>query len=276
MDQLLINLLASAIFFTLGVIFRSKLLPWYTRLFNPLRSIMPFGFSPSTIHIAYGLIPPDSQRMIYTIEEGDVRTIHEIEDIFAFIYGQKRVLIRSYIDVDRSQDILNSIVTVSGPKWNNVAERLIGRLGSPATFDKENGVSRLVLKKGTQQIEAYYLTERINPKIARRCYGIILSGKVRRASGELQAVLVCAGNSTLSSYGVVLFLRNCLNNRQLIKQIRRSGIDPKKRWGLVIEVINNTPDTTSAPINPSYMQFKIMRLITEKEFLDPYVYKYPV
>ena len=213
--------------------------------------------------------------MIHTIEEGDVRTIHEIEDIFAFMYGQNRVVIRSYMDIDRSQDIIDSIVTVSGPKWNKVAERLIGHLGSPAIFDKENGVSRLILKERTQ-IKACYFTERINPKIARCCYGIILTGKVKRASGKLQTVLVCAGNSTLSSYGVVLFLRNCLNNRQLIKQIRQSGIDTKKRWGLVIEVNNNTPDTVSVPINPSYIQFKIIHIITEKEFLDPYVYKYPV
>lgn len=267
------ELAVAFLIFLLGIGFRGYLYPWYLRLFNPLRSIMPFGLFPDRIHVGYGLIPPGAPIGIYTVEEGDARTMYEIDDILSHLYQQDKVIMRSHIDLGRILDVVENLVTVSGPKWNKLTERAIGQLGSPVTFDKFEEISRLVFQ-GREGDPVYYETDREPGQLARICHGIILSGATKRTTGLSQSVLVCAGNSTLSSYGVGLFLRNCINNKELVKSIRAYGITPKSRWGLIVEVKSLRTNGGLSPLAPSEVQVKIVRRIRDEEFVDPYEYRY--
>jgi hypothetical protein len=135
-----------------------------------------------------------------------------------------------------------------------------------------------VVYKDQVEGEMTYSTVRTPPNLARRCYGIILSGIINRSGGTRQRVMICAGNTTLSMFGIAAYLKQLANERDLIRMLKKYNITNKKRWGLIIEVTNNLPPGKEGliwlPMDLSTISLRVIEYIEEEDFLQPYVYNY--
>lgn len=273
-NALAVGITANLISFLTGILFKTYLYTWYKRRTNPLRGLLPFGNKPHQIAVAYGIIPPNESKKIYTIEEGDTHIIQGIQEVLSQMYGKRRLHVRSYVAIEQSLEIFDNVVSMSGPKWNRITENFIGQLGSPIQFGKSFGSDGLVLLNSEMQIAHKYDSIRTADTIAKKCYGFIIAGRIKRSDGMVQNVLVCAGNSTLSTYGALLFLRNLASDKKQTKQIKKQLRKNKNRWGLVIEVTNSQSTQGYFPINSAYIQLKPVNVLRDSDFLSPYEYHY--
>ena len=273
-NPVLSSVIANFVFFFLGIFFKTYIYPIYKKYTNPLRNILPFGSNPSKIDVAYGLIQPSYSKQIFTVEEGDMLIIQGINNILSTIYSKKSIRINSYLAIEHNLEAVQNIVTLSGPKWNRITEHFIGQLGSPVRFGKAYDLDGLVIVDDKNQIIDSFESKRTPSTLAQKCYGFIIAGKVRRSDGLFQNVLICAGNSTLSSYGTILLLRNLLNDRKESKKIKKSLSAKKIPWGIIIEVSNSQIAEKHFPLDPSYVKLKPIKFLIESDFLPMFDYKY--
>ncbi len=273
--ELIKTIIYSIILFFLGFIFNKYILVPMKRRFNPIRTIIPFPPDSKKITICHTLIPPDTTERSYIAEEGDFLGIYMITDIFDSLYKRNRINVESDTSVEASLGTTQDIVTLSGPKWNHITERLIGEIGSPIYFERSSG--SVVFKTNKRGITKY-ATIRKRPHLARKCHGIIISGIIKRADGTEQRVMICAGSTTISMYGIAIYLKKLHKNRKLVKILKKNGISGKNKWGLILEVKNNMPTEREGlvwlPMSPATISTGVVRYVKDKDFIDPYLYLY--
>ena len=272
-EQIILGLVIAVAMFLIGFFFDKYIRMPIRRMLNSLRFILPFD-SGGEVTICYGLIPPGTTGRNYVAEEGDLAAIYMTYDIFAFLFGRKRIHVQSYIVAKDNLAAYPNLVSISGPKWNSVTEMLIGELGSPAFFSKSHG--NIVYHTIKNKVKEYQTT-RNPPHLAEKCYGLILSGIIERSDGSKQRVLVCAGNTTLSMFGTITYLKNLSNARKFRNPFKKHGISSEKKWGLILEVKNNIPDRDGLvflPMNPAAIHVRIVDYVSDKEFREPYAYQY--
>jgi len=304
--DILKSLIASTIFFLIGLAFGGVIYPAVKKRANPLSEILPFSLKKKEnyIYICYGLANPKPRQNYYVVEEGDLSAIYSVVDIFTDIYKRERVNVLNHLSTEAILSEIKNIVTVSGPVWNCVTELFIGKIGSPVIFDR-NSKNLVLTEKGEgKEHKTEYRTTYRKPNEPKKCHGIILCGEVERADGKKQNVLVCAGNSHLSTYGAVIFLRQLYNSRKLSKTLkahcisgaprwrlllrsllrkllrntRVNSTDESRRWGLILEVVDksqpNLRRTRGLPMNPSHLDVKIVKYLTEDMFFNSFEYHY--
>lgn len=237
--------------------------------------MIPFDYKLREINLCYGLIPPGTTGRSYVAEEGDLAAIYMIFDILAFLFKRENIRVQSHIAAREDFDNIQNLVSISGPKWNHVTEMMIGQLGSPIYFsNSRDGIIYKDKSKKTME----YLSIRKPPHLARKCYGLILSGALSRSDGTKQRVMICAGNTTLSMFGIAAYLKKLSYTRSFTKDLKKQGIRRDKKWGLLLEVTNNMPPGREGlvwlPMNPGIVRTRVIRYIKEEEFHQPYIYDY--
>jgi hypothetical protein len=269
-----VNVAASIAFAIAGVLtYRFIYLPLLRRS-NILARSLPFDFSSKSITISYGLVTPSPGSVYYTVEEGDLSAINFAVNAFAATFGRERVTtVNCYVAEAHLSQITN-ILSVSGPRWNRVTENYMGRLGSPATFERTDA---LVVKPLNSPETRYHATT-LPSGDEQVCYGFVLAGEVATSDGRKQHVAICAGLNNLSTYGAVVFLAS-LRNKYRYKGVR--GLDGKKlgrQWVVIIRVENTTNPTVSrpyrVPLDPSRITIDVVDIIRSDRFLPPYVYRF--
>ena len=244
------------------------------RRLNSVRPLLPFA-SAKSVNVSYGLMDPNSLERSYAAEEGNVATVFKVLEALGHILGRVPLGLVSHVSVTDNPKLLQSLLCIGGPKWNSITARLIGDLGSPARFSKSEAC--LVLRDSSTEEVVSYPTER-GPGLARKCHGIILSGIVEKIGHDRWSVVVCAGNTTLSAFGMAVHLKRLGTSRSLVRDLRRHGVVPHKRWGLVVEVTNRLnremPGLESIPLPEELVDTRVVRYLTEADFCEPYAYEY--
>lgn len=252
----------------------SHLRGYVQRRLNSVRSLLPFA-SARSVNVSYGLMDPNYRERSYVAEEGNVATVFKVVEALGRILGRVHVGLVSHVSAMDNPEYLQSILCIGGPRWNAVTAMFIGDLGSPAHFSKSQAC--LVLEGDSTKEVVRYETER-GSGLARKCHGIILSGIVDRTGHDRRNVVVCAGNTTLSAFGMAVHLKRLGTSRSLVRDLRRHGAVPGKRWGLVVEVTNklnrDLVGLESVPINEGLVDTKVVRYLTEADFCEPYDYEY--
>ncbi|MGH8604078.1 MAG: hypothetical protein ACREXR_15300 [Gammaproteobacteria bacterium] len=270
--EILINLIASIIFAILGAVsYRYLYLP-YMRRTNALSRLSPLDFSKDPVYLCYGLVSPSEPDKHYTVAQGDLSAVTLGYQILAGNYGGERVRIQNCVVTEPHVSEVSNLLAISGPRWNSVTKRYMGRLGSPLRFTDDR--KALILRKRDRSRETFTNTYRPSgdPEV---CYGIILGG-VMRHSDRKQNVVICAGSNSFSTYGCVIILDDLRHSRSLRRMRRVSELKNEPRWGLIVRVQNLS--TASAepqgrqPFERSQLEVVVERSLTAAEFSEPYVY----
>ena len=260
--------------FLLGFASNRYALPFVQRRFNVLRELTRFD-GREGIDLCYGIIPPGTSGRSSVAEEGDLAAIYVIADVFKRLFTSEQVRIHNARAVAGTLDSFPNIVSISGPKWNRVTERLIGELGSSVIFDRN---SRCMLQSRGGEIVAKYTTDRTQPFLARKCHGLILCGYIERSDGSTQKAMVCAGNSTLSMYGIATYLLNLSRTPGRKADAGLKQFTKMRKWGLVVEVANKVPQDRDGlvwlPLDPTTIHTSVVAQIPEGGFVRPFVYEY--
>ncbi|MEU9365645.1 hypothetical protein AB0D78_27950 [Streptomyces avermitilis] len=271
--DLLVNLLASLIWAIAGVVaYRFVFLP-VMRARTALSRLLPFDLR-GKICICYGLLPPRPGTVYYTVAEGDLAAINTADSTLAGTYGRSRVQTMSFYSTEVRLGEIDNLLSISGPKWNRVTEVLLGRLGSPMTFNQTDGL--VVQRPGSAPVE-YHAVRRPDGD-EQTCYGFVCGGVVLTPTGKEQNVVVCAGLNTLSTYGVVVFLTAL---REQYSFRRYPGLSPRrigKRWGIIIRVESvsnpNTSGPVRRPVDPDHIAIEVIDVLAEDDFSQPFVYRF--
>lgn len=272
-SSVMVNLLSSLLWLAIGaLIYRFVVVPLQrsrTALSRLLR------FQPGKrITICYGIIPPNAGSIYYTVAEGDLAAINHVHGTLAAYFGNERIRTMNFHAVQGSLSSLSNVVSVSGPRWNHVTELLIGRLGSPISFNQTEGL----IIAGRDGTKTEYRTVRRPDGDEETCYGFVCVGDVDTPTGERQRVAICAGLNTLSTYGAVVFLA-ALGNMYSLR--RYPALSPRRvgrRWAAVLRVENlsnpRTSDPSRNPLEPHAISIDVVAVLGEQSFHDPFAYRY--
>ena len=271
---MLINLASWAISLVLGAL-ALRLYQGLRRRCNALSYALPFRFEKAPIYICYGLVEPQGDTSYFTVEEGDLAAIYSLATLLGQNYGHDRIKIVNHVATEAMLNEIVNLVCVSGPLWNRVTELNIGALGSPVIFDSKS--EKLVWRKNDTDIVEFETTysHSNKPKI---CFGVILVGQVETPDGGKQKILLCAGNSNLSTYGLTVFLHRLYHKRDLIKILKGFRIRSAQRWGLIIRTEDRSAIDLErlrfSPLNMRYLDVNIEAYIPEEDFIESYEYHY--
>lgn len=268
-----VNLLSSLLWLVVGAaIYRLVITPLQQRR-TVLSRLLRFRSSEG-VTICYGIIPPHRGSVYYTVAEGDLAAINHAYSALAASFGYNRVRAVSHQTAHGNLSGLPNVVSVSGPKWNRVTEILLGRLGSPVTF---NQTEELVIQRPGEPEKRFSTIRRPNGE-EQTCYGLVCGGSIETSTGERRRVVICAGLNTISTYGAVVFLAK-LGKLYSLRHYR--DLSPRKvgnRWAIILQVENlSNPKARAflrAPLDPNSIATSVVTIIGEKHFHDPFVYHF--
>jgi hypothetical protein len=276
---ILIDLIASIIFTILGAVSYGYLYLPYRRRTNALSRLSPLDFSKDPVYLCYGLVPPGERDKHYrdkhyTVAQGDLSAITLGYQILTENYGGGRLRIQNCVATEPHLNEVSNLLTISGPRWNSITERYMGRLGSPLRFADDR--KSLILRERGGSREIFTNTYRPSgyPEV---CYGIILGGVMRRGGDRAQNVVICAGSDSFSTYGCVIILDDLRHSRSLRRIGRLAELRNEPRWGLLVRVQNLS--TASAeprgrlPFERAQLEVRVERSLVAAEFAEPYVYR---
>ena len=258
---------------------------WITSFFrirtNKLRSILPFDFSNhKTIMLTYAYISPTTTSTAYVVEQGDLMALIKAYDIaITMIEKDKRIHILDGYSIENSYTTFPNIFSISGPKWNPITKILLGQLGAPIEFFKNSSTDKgILVKTSKMQTGTSYKCEKTGTeKLPKICYGVIFAGEIENNDGSKQNILICAGSSTLSTNGCLLFLSQLSNSKFKVKQIKNKGIFKQKKWGILLKIENNTRrNRISSPLHTNDVTISVEKTFFQDDFLFKYEAKsYP-
>lgn len=171
--DIITNLIASVIFAILGAVsYRYAYLPCKRRM-NVLSRLSPLDFSKHPVYLCYGLISPGETSKHYTVEQGDLSAITLSYQVLAENYTGERVRLQNCMVTEPSLNEVSNLLSISGPRWNNVTERYMKQLGSP--LQVSNNRRAVILRRSNASEQVFPNTYRSSgdPDV---CYGIILGG----------------------------------------------------------------------------------------------------
>jgi hypothetical protein len=255
-----------------AVSYRCIYLP-YRRRTNALSRLSPLDFSNDPLYLCYGLVFPGEPHKHYTVAQGDLSAITLGYQILTENYGGERVRIQNCVATEPHLSEVSNLMTISGPRWNSITERYLGRLGSPLQFTDDR--KALILHKRGESREFFTNTYRPSgdPEV---CYGMILGGIMGRGGDKTQNVIICAGSDSFSTYGCVITLDDLRHSRSLRRAGSLTELRNEPRWGLIVRVQNLS--TVSAeprgrlPFERGQLDARVERSLVAVEFTEPYVY----
>jgi hypothetical protein len=268
------GLITAAILLVLGRAYETKLSRRLNRRRRALKALLPFHVrAGQPLVICYGYVPTSSTGTQYTVEQGDLMALMRANQVATALYTAKRVQYAPGSALYGALQLHANILTVSGPKWNPVTARLIGDLGSPVTFSStEHAIVVADVDKTT-----VYRADRDEGQLATVCYGIILSGTIRRSgTSSLQHVLLCAGRTTLSTNACLLFLSLLEGSRDRMRFLRNAGVEPGKQWGVLLRVERKGVEVNwpLGPLQESDVNLEVVRFFPPSEFREAYTVDY--
>jgi hypothetical protein len=272
--EIVINLVASAIYAILGAgSYRYLYLP-YRRRKNALSRLSPLDFSKDPVYLCFGLVSPDESSKHYTVEQGDLSAITLGYQILTENYGEERVRIQNCMVTEPQLSEVSNLLTISGSQWNSVTERYMGRLGSPLRFADDRRAWVLCERDGSQKIFSNSYRPSGDPEV---CYGIVFGGVVMRRGNKAQNVVICAGSNSFSTYGCVI----ALDDLRYSQSLRRMGLLAKlrnePRWGIIVRVQNlskaGAEPRGRLPFERGQLDVRVEQSLVAAEFLEPYVYE---
>ncbi len=270
---ILIDLIASVIFTILGAVsYRYLYLP-YRRRTNALSRLSPLDFSKDPVYLCYGLVSPDEPGKHYTVAQGDLSAITLGYQILEENYGGERLRIQNCITTEPHLNEVSNLLTISGPRWNSITERYMGRLGCPLRFADDR--KSLILRERGGSREIFTNTYRPSgyPEV---CYGIILGGVMRLSGDRAQNVVICAGSDSFSTYGCVIILDDLRHSRSLRHMGRLAELRNESRWGLIVRVQNLSTSSAEPrgrlPFERGQLEVRVERSLVAAEFAEPYIY----
>lgn len=271
--EILINLIASIIFAILGAVsFRYLYLP-YRRRTNALSRLSSLDFSKDPVYLCYGLVSPDEPDKHYTVAQGDLSAITLSYQILAENYGGERVRIQNCVVTEPHLSEISNLLAISGPRWNSVTERYMGRLGSPLRFADDRKALMLSGPDGTREIFSNTYRPSGDPEV---CYGIVLGGVMKRRGDRAQNVVICAGSNSFSTYGCVIILDDLRHCRSLRRMGRLAELRNEPRWAMIVRVQNLSTASAAPrgrlPFERGQLEVRVVRSLVGAEFLQPYVY----
>lgn len=203
-----------------------------------------------------------------TFEYGDISAVLEIYDRLSISGKNNHKHTVGYSPTNHLQD---NLISVGGPKWNKTTERLLGKVGSPLLFRSE-GLGTIEKRKSHRNENCH------EPKIETRnderqliCdYGIVICARSSYLGPNIPLAIIIAGYST---YGVMIaseFLVN-ISNKEIKRLSRRFNGD--QRFGLLLKG-DLEVDLSGKVICTNNIY--IVSEIPEKDFLEPFDYRYKV
>lgn len=200
-----------------------------------------------------------------TFEVGDIDSTLIIYDRFQ---NSSLNIIDHHIGNENKLISRSNIISISGPKWNKVSEKLIGKVGSPLYF--KSGVAGLVEKRRTHPNENIYEIDIRNTSdnsLCMKTYGFIILAKSYFLT-DIPLAIVIAGLTTYGSLISAKYLTS-LTKSEIRALRKRLGRD--KRFGLLIE---GEIEIDSDGVIKEIKSINLLSWIPENDFLDPYEYIY--
>lgn len=270
--EIVINVIASIIFAILGAVsYRYLYLP-YRRRSNALSRLSPLDFSKAPVYLCYGLVSPSASSVNYKVVQGDLSAITLGYQILVENYGGERVRIQNAVVTEPHLSEVANLLTISGPRWNGITERYMGRLGSPLQFADDRKALILHERDGLQKVFINAYRPSGDSEV---CYGIILSGVMRRRGDRAQNVVICAGSNSFSTYGCVIILDDLRHSRSLRRMEQLAELRNEPRWGLIVRVQNLSTSAEARgrlPFERGQLEARVERSLVAADFLQPYVY----
>jgi hypothetical protein len=273
----LINILSSLLFALLGAVaYRFTLEPLQRRV-NVLSRLLPLSVRGAPIVLCYACISRRSKhnRHMYTVEDGDVAALIAATTLLRDNYSAKRLIVINQFVTEATVSTIKNLLCVGGPGANQITERYIGVTGSPVWFDRTPGSVAVSSDGSVDPSERLMTTFRESGEPA-ICHGVIIAARIKNAIGQAQNVVICAGYTTLGTYGAVLYLHRLENCRRVPPELRslRSG----NRWAIVLRVCDRAPvnaeRASGLPVNPGYIDLSITHALSALSFRAPYDYQY--
>jgi hypothetical protein len=205
-----------------------------------------------------------NQQYIY----GDIESTLIVGEIFGSWFDKSPEYSRHFTSNDEFSGVL---VSVGGPKWNAITERLIGAIGSPIHY--KEGYEGLVVGPGNVQYDCKQSTEGSTRYI--NDIGVILVGKQKYFShhplGKVKAACVIVGYST---YGVRLaaeFLKTIKDDKNKLNNLLSNDI-PSDSARFCILVHGKVKIVSDGEVNVPHIER--YEVLTDSKFVEPYLYTY--
>lgn len=240
----------------------------------PLKKIISFRGNGSDLYICYAMITTKSNnRSVFLLEEGDVTALYNLVDVLSDVYGRNKLIILNHQDIQQKLAHIPYFVSISGPLHNKVTEQYIGISGSPLTFSRNK--KSIVLKNNNT--EKYFETTYNNAGVVKSCHGIIVCSSYITPIGINQKFIICAGNSSVSTYTAIIILQRIGKDKKLLKKLSKEGLCTNNSWAILFKVDNWSDAevwSTSSPIKDSSLRYEIIKIVKSGEFLESYEYHY--
>ena len=275
LSVIVINLISAIIIFFLGIIYSKIISKKIREHFNVMRKIFPFQLKKNNrLVLTFGYVKPEKITN-YSVEQGDLTALLSLKDLIELYDSNCKIEICDSISIKDNFNLYKNLFILSGPKWNKITEYFIGRLGSPITFNKNP--AGLLVKTARMNKGIIHETIRREGEIADECYGVVIGGKIKNNISEEQNIMICAGRTTLSTNGSLLFLRQIMNKKDEYKELEKRGLMKSlKKWGILLKVNRKFSDKTRIvrPLQSNDVSIEIISLFLEEDFLKPYEYRY--
>ena len=222
----------------------------------------------SKVAIIYGCVTPQRDSDAFFLEQGDFSAIIKSKDIIGKVFPTSK---QDFLPgVNLCPDLLNyeNIFSISGPKWNPITAKIINDLGCPVEFDFERRIVRVINNITMKSIE--YETKKIDGELATECYGIILSGSIKKAGSALQKVIVCAGRTTISTYSCVSYLNYLSCSKNEIKKLIKKGINSNTNWCILLRTrrLQQENKGTNIPLHDVDVSIDVVQIFHQDDFLN--------
>lgn len=206
------------------------------------------------------------QREYATFEYGDIAACLLVYDRLRTVHGLKII---HAVGTNHPNLLKGNVISIGGPKWNKVTEKLIGTIGSPLYFNAD--CSGTVEKRKLHRHENCH-EPRITPKketIQTICdYGIIVCARSEFLGQSIPFAITIAGYST---YGVLIASEYLVSmSKSDIKRLQKR-FNGDKRFSLLVK---GTAEVDALGHVVSISQKELVSEIPEKDFLEPRDYNY--
>ena len=205
-----------------------------------------------------------NQQYIY----GDIESTLIVGDVFGSWFEKSPEYSRHFISDDTLSGVL---LSVGGPKWNAITERLIGAIGSPVKY--EDGYEGLVEVTGNVRYDCKQSIEGTTRYITDT--GVILVGKQRYFSdhplGNMKSACVIMGYST---YGVRLaaeFLKTFKDDKNKFNNLLSNDISSNSARFCIL-VHGKVKIVSDGEVNVPHIER--YEVLTDSKFVEPYLYTY--
>lgn len=241
-----------------------------------LRALVPFDLRKNApIVVTYGAVADPQRAGRYSVEDGDVTALMRANQIAAWIASHERVLLKPAQSLIASLELHRNVFSISGPKWNPAAHRLIGALGSPIDFaGDERALVVLTREQEDEGVAAEsYKTDREPGSLATTCHGLIVAGEREIPDqDQRQRVMIATGRTTLSTHAALLFLSLLASSKERQRSLRDNGIEPGSPWAVLLRVDREVYDIDlgERPLDEADVKITVLRSFTARDFRQPF------